>query len=339
MAWMAVAAPVIGSVASSVVGGILGKDDLKRANALDERAVALGDDLTGVGDRMWDWANERWQFYQDMGQPADIALINQAMEYARKGPEAAVQRVRADVNTAYDRAQGITERRMQRYGVDPSSGRYVGSQRGVEMNRAASEVGSANRARREEEREAFRRLGGASDVGNRALSQASRFGSGAQDAYGTASNIYTGGANRAADSYSGTQEFVGDVSSRIPWEDALRGVVDMARGSDSGIVEGEWAGNGYDPGDHVPQPIRWPSVPASGMADGGPVSALPVPVAGRKVVGPGGPREDAIPAVVDGQQPAALSSGEFVIPEHVVRWKGEEFFHKLINAAGQEGQK
>lgn len=43
----------------------------------------------------------------------------------------------------------------------------------------------------------------------------------------------------------------------------------------------------------------------------------------RMVLGPGGPKDDAIPAVIDGTQPAALSSGEFVIPAEAVAGAGE----------------
>ena len=43
---------------------------------------------------------------------------------------------------------------------------------------------------------------------------------------------------------------------------------------------------------------------------------------GGEIVGPGGPRSDAIPA--------RLSDGEYVIPEAVVRWKGLEFFDKQV---------
>jgi len=43
---------------------------------------------------------------------------------------------------------------------------------------------------------------------------------------------------------------------------------------------------------------------------------------GRQVVGPGGPTDDAIPAVIDGTMPAALSSGEFVMPVAAVAGAG-----------------
>lgn len=69
------------------------------------------------------------------------------------------------------------------------------------------------------------------------------------------------------------------------------------------------------------------------FADGGDVSAL-----GRPLQGPGTGRSDSIPATINGSQPAALSDGEFVIPAHVVRAKGTEFFEKLL-AQYDQGQK
>ena len=75
-----------------------------------------------------------------------------------------------------------------------------------------------------------------------------------------------------------------------------------------------------------------PGAAAEGFSEGGEVGAIPV--GGQQVIDPavgyndsGG---DTIPAVIDGQRPAALKSGEFVIPPEVVRAKGTEFFEKLI---------
>ena len=43
---------------------------------------------------------------------------------------------------------------------------------------------------------------------------------------------------------------------------------------------------------------------------------------GGAVTGPGGPREDAIPA--------KLSNGEYVIPAHIVSYLGTAFFDKIV---------
>lgn len=62
-----------------------------------------------------------------------------------------------------------------------------------------------------------------------------------------------------------------------------------------------------------------------GYADGGAIN-----VSGKHVRGPGTGRSDSIPAIINGNRPAKLSDGEFVIPAHVVKAKGTEFFEKLL---------
>lgn len=77
-----------------------------------------------------------------------------------------------------------------------------------------------------------------------------------------------------------------------------------------------------------------------GYATGGEIEDVEaIPVSGKRLLGPGTGTSDSIPAVIDGSRPAALSSGEFVIPAHVVRAKGTEFFDKLIaQYADDKGQ-
>ena len=44
---------------------------------------------------------------------------------------------------------------------------------------------------------------------------------------------------------------------------------------------------------------------------------------GRMVRGPGGPKDDMVPAVVDGEQPVALSNGEYIVPADAVAAAGD----------------
>lgn len=61
-----------------------------------------------------------------------------------------------------------------------------------------------------------------------------------------------------------------------------------------------------------------------------------IDVSGRSVVDPDpNAPTDSIPAVIDGQQPAALDSGEFVIPKDVVMYHGLARLKKLIAEARQ----
>jgi hypothetical protein len=76
------------------------------------------------------------------------------------------------------------------------------------------------------------------------------------------------------------------------------------------------------------QPMR-----AMGFANGGEIPA-PNDVSGKMVIDtdPNAPT-DSIPAVVDGQMPAALDSGEFVIPKDVVAFFGTDKLNKMIAQA------
>jgi len=81
----------------------------------------------------------------------------------------------------------------------------------------------------------------------------------------------------------------------------------------------------------------------NGLAFGGAVPAQDVPggravaqaVAGRQVFGQsdGSGRDDALPAVIDGERPAALTSGEFVWPVNAVKYFGMAKLNKMLAEA------
>jgi hypothetical protein len=65
-----------------------------------------------------------------------------------------------------------------------------------------------------------------------------------------------------------------------------------------------------------------------GYASGG-----AIPVGGSQVLGPGDGKSDSIPAVIDGHRPAALSTGEFVMPVETVRHFGMDRLRKMVEAS------
>lgn len=81
----------------------------------------------------------------------------------------------------------------------------------------------------------------------------------------------------------------------------------------------------------------------NGLAFGGAVPAQDVPggravaqaVAGRQVFGQsdGSGQDDALPAVIDGERPAALTSGEFVWPVNAVKYFGMAKLNKMLAEA------
>jgi len=69
---------------------------------------------------------------------------------------------------------------------------------------------------------------------------------------------------------------------------------------------------------------------SGGMAQGGEVhaheGAIPMSMSPS-----GGQETDDVPARLNGTgEPIRLNGGEFVIPRDTLRWKGEEYFQKLI---------
>lgn len=57
-----------------------------------------------------------------------------------------------------------------------------------------------------------------------------------------------------------------------------------------------------------------------------------------EIAGPGTGTSDSVPAEIDGQQPAALSTGEFVMPAEVPKMTGEEILTAIKNAALKKRQ-
>jgi hypothetical protein len=54
-----------------------------------------------------------------------------------------------------------------------------------------------------------------------------------------------------------------------------------------------------------------------------------------QVLGPGDRKSDSIPAIVDGKQPAALSTGEFIFPKKVAEYYGTKFLDAMVAKARQ----
>lgn len=106
--------------------------------------------------------------------------------------------------------------------------------------------------------------------------------------------------------------------------------------------------HGQLPGMPEMQPNAQASQQVLGMAAGGmvpemgaePMGALAsTQVDGKMVVDPNpSAPTDSIPAMVDGQQPAALDSGEFVLPKDVVMFYGTQYLNKLMEKARSGGQ-
>jgi len=78
---------------------------------------------------------------------------------------------------------------------------------------------------------------------------------------------------------------------------------------------------------------------ASGATTKGYAQGGEVDVGGALVQGEGTGKSDSIPAVIDGERPAALSNGEFIVPKNIVDYFGTKFFDALVEKARMVGKK
>ena len=120
----------------------------------------------------------------------------------------------ADVQQSFDKASEIATRNLQRFGVNPSSGRFAGLNRNIELARAASEAGAITGTRRFIEDTDFSRRAAVANLG-RGL-PALAVGAGRRGA-GSAGG-FAGLAQQSAADAGKTAEFF----SRLPFEDLFK---------------------------------------------------------------------------------------------------------------------
>ncbi len=98
-----------------------------------------------IAERQEQIASAREDFYNEVYRPQQRQLARQAL--VGLDPEQFRERARADVVKADQRAQGIRERDLARYGVDPESGAFRGIMSEFDLAKAANLAGAGNQAR------------------------------------------------------------------------------------------------------------------------------------------------------------------------------------------------
>ncbi|KKK89509.1 hypothetical protein LCGC14_2732390 [marine sediment metagenome] len=123
----------------------------------------------------------------------------------------------ADVQQSFDKAEDIATRNLQRFGVNPKSGRFAGLNRKVELARASSEAGARTGTRRFIDDTNFQRRSAIANLG-RGLPQLA-VAAGRRGSTG-AGQLAVNAGMRARDA-GRTAEFIG----RLPFDDLFSGRV------------------------------------------------------------------------------------------------------------------
>jgi hypothetical protein len=265
----------------------------------------------------------------------------------------------ADVTRRYQGALEANQRAMERMGVNPSSGKYQSITNDINLGLARDSAGAMNKARRDTELQGMAMRQGAAQFGrsmpttgiatdaaalnagnsatgnlatqaglhNASTNAAQNWFGGATGANSAAGNLalgqYQGQLNawqqasqNSASSAAGLGNLIGQLGSAYMMKPAAalhRGGIIRRTDAGGSSVEAESAA-GYG-SDGLPAPKR------SDCAGGG------------LVRGPGTATSDSVPAITEDMQPIRLSNGEAVLNAEAVKLLGEDFIHRVNEAA------
>lgn len=296
-----------------------GKDQAITGKVVDQ---FLSDMATTSGNAAKDRAR-----YEQIFQPLEQDLAKEAKDYAtpeRKDLE--VGRAQAGVGQQFTQAREQAKSELESYGINPSSTRFAALDIGMRANEAAAKAAAGNQAALNVENTGRALRSEAINVGKGypgsiAQSYASSIGqgnsAGGQQLATTASGAqtmgtapqYMGIGNQAVNTWGNVLN-TGYQNQLSAWQANQQ--ASSGWGSALGLVGGIVAG--LADGGTVPDTQGGSAIPV-----GSPDHTGPVPVTASPSRG----------AALD-DVPARLTAGEFVVPQDVVRWKGEEFMQKLI---------
>jgi hypothetical protein len=295
-----------------------------------EKALGQLDQQTADAQR----ARER---YQSLFEPLEEQLAQDAQDYA--SPERMEQeagKAEADVAAQMEQARNTAAQNLEQYGVDPSQVRQGGLDLGTRIAEAAAQSSAGNQARTQTENigRALRSeainvgrgypgqiqasLSGAGQSGNQAAntglattaSGAQTMGTG-QGWTGMGNQAVAGWGNMLNASFANQMDrFNANQKSSSGWGQAA-GIAGNLIG---GLMFAEEGGV-------IPDP--------QSFQDGG----TPIP---PEASPSGGAIPDDVPAQIDGQMPAQLNAGEFVMPQDVVQWMGEKGMQQVVLKARKE---
>ncbi|HEX7116252.1 MAG TPA: hypothetical protein VF193_14085 [Steroidobacter sp.] len=289
----------------------LTEEEQARLNELREKAAGPSEYLRTGRERLDALEAQQGEILDNLGGRLD-ALES---EY-RLDPEAEAARAAADVSQSFGLQREAAARQRARFAVDPTSGAAVAADTRMDLNQAKARGFAKNAARRAADDINFQR--GSALYGQRAGLAGTRIAA-LNDNFTRRTALEDADLNRklavqslgrglpaaASAGFRGAASQAGDAA-RMHAAD----VAGMVRfGADIGSrVEDYFKGRNSDDD--------------SSFAEGG------------EVRGPGTSTSDSVPALIDGQQPARLSDGEYVMSEAAVRWHGL----KKLNAMNEEGQ-
>jgi hypothetical protein len=273
----------------------------------------------------------------------------------------------ANVNQQFSNAAGQQARTLSRFGINPNSSAFANMNAKLANQQALASAGMQTGAAFETMDRGIALRAGAANFGRNMPNAAAAFGQLGNQTAGTTAGV-TGGAlnnsiaagnfmNNGFNNASGIMNNAGNGfinAARMNLGMAgmqQQGISDLFSGIGQGV--GMWGRNGFQlPGQNGGLGPMRSSNPAGtafndtnmygadpaftypgSFADGGPTTSGMTPEGHNfgLINGPGNGVSDSVPAVNTGTgQPVRLSNREYIIPEDVLLYKGQEFFDKLV---------
>jgi hypothetical protein len=329
----------------------LGKDQLDffKKQYKDNKAVSdeVIDFAMGVMDRNDYNAQQDRERYETIFQPLEEQLAKDAEDYSQPWrQEQEAGKAEADVAQQFEQARTTAQAQLESYGIDPSQTRAGAMDLQSRVAEAAAQASAGNQARTMVE-----------DRGRALRSEAINVGKGypgsIAQTYGTASNAGNQGVNSglattqsAATTMGTPTQYQGLGNQAVQnWGNTLnmgyQNQMDAFKANQAADSSGSGIGSALGlVGSLATMFAEGGAIPEN-MPPGAAAPVVAPPAAGEGVIpaeaSPSrGAIQDDVPVSIEGGGKGRLNVGEFVIPEDVVRWKGEEFFQKFV---GKEREK
>jgi hypothetical protein len=313
-----------------------------RQQALDSLTSRIGESQLQDAATARERSNEQYQFFQTHGRPVLEKTMSDAQNYDSAGNIAAFRgRAVTDVNNAFASAEQQQARTLSRFGVMPNANRLASINAQRMAQKAASQAGAMTNSELGVRNQAIAMRQQASNLAQGMPATTMQFGQqamqGNQAALGgaqAANNAQLQANQQAMSGYGQAGQIMGSAgqlgnqmhSNQInAWNAGNQAQAAESSGFGSLLGAGLGAFGSFAGSSAGSAAL------AAMMADGGEVGSEAGRVVNGQVRGPGTGTSDSIAAFnKDNGERIALSSGEFVIPESVVRRKGTEFFERLI---------
>jgi hypothetical protein len=291
------------------------ESDIKPMQLKDQalREGLIGDMRSSMKQQQ-QFADDQNAYYKSTFQPVEKKMVEEAMGYDSDANIAQRRGIAsASVNNAFSNARDQQSRSLSAYGVNPNSGAFARANASLTSNQALANASSQNQADFETRDKAVALRAGAANFGRNMPNTAATYYSNANSAGSQAGGISAQG--------------MASVNQNA---------ATMGSGFNTAIQGNQSAGNLYlgkfgaeMQGYQADQAAVGGLFSAAGMAFGGTKGFGMFKADGGKVVGPGGPRDDKVPAM--------LSHGEFVLNEGAVKKYGLSKLEKM-NKEGLKNQ-